>query len=87
MRDNVLALNVYFNRLEFTAIDELEKIPFIDLVSGTGGLIGLFLGMSFLTIFEYIELLYSVLVVYFLKNKTRKSKQTGEAPLVALEEL
>ena len=56
VRDKVLAINVYFDTLEFTTIDELEKNELIDLIAAMGGLLGLFLGMSFITFFEYAEL-------------------------------
>jgi len=41
------------------------KIEIVDLVSGIGGLLGLFLGMSFLSLAEIIEIIIETSVITF----------------------
>ena len=56
LRENILAVSIYFDALQSTVIEESEQMNFVDLVSGIGGTLGLFLGVSVLTLVEIIEL-------------------------------
>jgi hypothetical protein len=62
---SVLSLNVYYDKLLFTQISKDAKIEIVDLVSGIGGLLGLFLGMSFLSFAEIIEIIIETSVITF----------------------
>ena len=44
-----LKLNVYYDDLSYTSIEEQEKMNLIDMVANVGGTLGLFLGVSFLS--------------------------------------
>lgn len=44
------------------------KTTIIDLISNIGGLLGLFLGMSFLSFFEFLELFAQIIWILFHKN-------------------
>ena len=65
-KDRAIALNVYYPQFSYTVITELRKIPIIDLFSNIGGTLGLFLGISFLSFIEIVELIIEILI-YFKK--------------------
>ncbi len=48
------------------------KIEIVDLVSGIGGLLGLFLGMSFLSFAEIIEMFLEALSFFLQRSKNNK---------------
>ena len=50
------AIDVFYEDLKYTVISQKEKILLSDLISNIGGIIGVFLGSSFLSLFEFVEL-------------------------------
>ncbi len=49
---------IYFDELKYTKISQIEKYTDIDLMSSIGGSLGLFLGMSFMSFFQLIDIIY-----------------------------
>ena len=66
-KNKVLALNVYYDKLEYTLINQEPKFQILDLVSNIGGLLGLFLGVSLLSFLEIIE--FTLEIVFLLVYK------------------
>jgi hypothetical protein len=66
-----LKLRVYYQSLKYTSITQIPKTKVFDLISNLGGTLGLFIGVSFVTLFEFGELLIEC---FFLIFETRKSK-------------
>lgn len=67
IKNKVLALNIYYDKLEYTLINQEPKFQILDLVSNIGGLLGLFLGVSLLSFLEIIE--FTLEVVFLLVSK------------------
>lgn len=63
-------INIYFENLQYTSIRQLPKISAIELASNLGGLLGLFVGLSFASLFEIGELLIEALFIYFQRKIT-----------------
>ena len=42
LKDNVVALNVYYDDLSYTIVEELVKTELSDIISNVGGILGLF---------------------------------------------
>jgi len=72
--DNLIHLNVYYDNLEYTSIEQVSKMELQDLISNIGGNLGLFIGISFLSFAEIIEILIEVLIFLINKNKIFTSK-------------
>jgi hypothetical protein len=53
---SLLAINIYYDELQYTVIDEQRKYEWIDLLASIGGSLGLFLGSSILSFMEVIEI-------------------------------
>jgi hypothetical protein len=74
IKQSVLQLNVYYDKLAYTQISKDAKFELVDLVSGIGGLLGLFLGMSFLSFAEFIEIILESVVIVLKKSKNNKTQ-------------
>ncbi len=69
IKQSVLSLNIYYDQLAFTQISKEAKFEIVDLISAFGGLLGLFLGMSFLSFVEIVEIILETFVILFEKKK------------------
>jgi hypothetical protein len=67
---NRLLLNIYFKNMMINVQVEKQEFTFIALLSSIGGFIGLFLGASILSIFEFFEFLVSI----FIPKRIQPSK-------------
>ena len=55
IRKSVAAVNVFYSELKYTEIRQQPKATLVDLICGVGGILGLFVGASFLSIVELLE--------------------------------
>lgn len=72
LRANLLAINIFYSELSYRKFYEIKKMDVIDLVSNVGGTLGLFLGMSFLSFVEVIDVFLNVLFSLFSKMTSSK---------------
>jgi hypothetical protein len=76
-------VNVYYEELFYTEIEGEPKLEFETLLSLIGGYMSLFLGMSLLSLVEFIEVGYVGLhytLIRFLRK--RKHKKTIKAKII-----
>ncbi len=71
LKENLISLNVYYPRLEYTLVNQIAKMSEFDLVSLAGGTLGLFIGFSFFTLVEMIQICLE-LIVNYLSKKVKK---------------
>ena len=64
-RSNILKFQIYFDEMKETIISHEIKTQLPDLVASVGGTLGLFLGLSFLSMVEFIEILMQTLIILF----------------------
>mgnify|MGYP001810175082 CR=1 FL=1 len=86
LQANMLAVEVFYGDLSYRRITENPQMQLQDLISNFGGTLGLFLGVSFLSFAELLDLLVNSLYIVFYskKKKTgsscgRKSAKVGDA--------
>ena len=60
---------VYFSTLEVTKITETKKWENNDIMTGLGGVLSLFLGISLVAVFEYLELFIRLIVALIQTNR------------------
>jgi hypothetical protein len=60
-----LSFSVYYDSLIYTEVDDEVAFDFGHLLSSVGGTMGLFLGISILSLLEIVELIYEFIYVYF----------------------
>jgi len=57
-------INVYYEDLKYTLISQQPKIELFGLISNLGGILGLFIGFSFISCLELIEILAELIYIY-----------------------
>jgi hypothetical protein len=73
-RLSLVKFNIYYESLTFTLINETQYIDAFILLSSIGGTFGLFMGCSFLSFLEIIEVFIEAIYLYKKeKNKIRDS--------------
>jgi hypothetical protein len=66
--NNIVNLALYYPNKQYTLISETPIMQVFDLVSNIGGIISLFIGFSFLTLVEFIDVILKI-CFYFFDNK------------------
>jgi amiloride-sensitive sodium channel subunit alpha/amiloride-sensitive sodium channel subunit gamma len=74
LKQSTLAINVYYDDLKYTVIEESASMDLITLIAGMGGTLGLFIGVSFLSFVEIFEILVRILFIYN-EEKTKKQNR------------
>ena len=62
VKDSVAKVKIYYETLNYKLISEGEAITFTNLLSSVGGVLGLFLGMSWLSFIEIFEIIYEIVL-------------------------
>lgn len=57
---NNIEVNIFLDSLQFTSISMLPKMEVYDLISNIGGVLGLFMGLSFVNILEIADLFLEI---------------------------
>lgn len=65
-------VNVYYENIGYTEIEETPTTTIVSLISNIGGIAGLFLGVSFLSLVELVEILFQVFYILIEKKKNLK---------------
>ena len=76
-KNNSLVLNIFYDSLSYTTIQEIAKMESTDLISNIGGTLGLFLGISFLSFGEIFEIIF-LCIASQLKEKKVISKNEDQ---------
>ena len=66
---NFVSFAVYYENLQYTTIDQIAQMNVFDLISSIGGNLGLFIGISFLSFAELIELLVEIICIFLWDKK------------------
>lgn len=69
---NIVSVNVYFKSNSIKKITEKPAILPQDLLANVGGAMGLFLGISFLSFVEIVEIIIEAF--YYFKHKSQSRK-------------
>ncbi len=73
MKENAVNVEIGYALLEQTIISEEKKFEVNDLVSSIGGVLGVFLGLSFLNLIEIVEIFLQTLLVFVERGYQIKS--------------
>ncbi|ESN98359.1 hypothetical protein HELRODRAFT_177243 [Helobdella robusta] len=55
-KDNLLTVEIYFEEFNFQVLSESPSYEVAQFLSDIGGILGLYLGMSFMSVVEFVEL-------------------------------
>ena len=65
LKGNEITIFIYYESLKYTLISQQPKTLLIDLIPNIGGILGLFIGISFLSFIEIIELFIEIILIFF----------------------
>ena len=68
MRKHFISIYVYYNDFKYTFISEEPRTELFNFISNIGGILGLFLGISFLSFIEIFEILFEIMFIFFDKK-------------------
>ena len=74
LKQSLISINIYYNEIGFTTLLEMPKTDLITLVSNLGGNLGLFLGLSCLSLLEIFEICFITLKLIHKKFNKKKLK-------------
>lgn len=72
LKRNMAQVSVYYGELGYEQYNEIPDTTWLDLISNIGGTLGLFLGMSFLSFVEVVDILMQILLA---KSPPRSKKR------------
>ena len=55
VQDNLMQVNIYYGSLDVDTVYEEPEFTFLTFLSGLGGALSLYLGISFIQVFEVVE--------------------------------
>jgi hypothetical protein len=64
LKESVLSVNIYYDDFYYNVMDEVEKTSLFEVIGGIGGVLGLFLGISFLSFIELIDVIIQIVVLF-----------------------
>jgi hypothetical protein len=67
LKKSYFAIRIYYNELKYTLISEEPKTEIFNFISDIGGILGLFLGISFLSFIEIFEIIFEIMLIFFNK--------------------
>jgi hypothetical protein len=79
VKQSVAGVRVLYNEMKEIIITEEKKSDFNDLISSVGGTLGLFLGISFLSMIEFVEIVMQSFLIYFAKTQHHSAKVVDAA--------
>ena len=71
---NFIKVTLYYQSLSVTVTSQIKVYSVIDVLSDVGGLMGLCMGLSVISLFEIFSLVFSILQVFLFKGKNKVSK-------------
>ena len=64
LNQNLIIIYVYYKELKYTLINQQPKTETFDFISKIGGIFGLFLGISFMSFIEILEILFEIINIF-----------------------
>ncbi len=69
VKQGITKLNIYYDSLTYTEMTESVSMNSVSLLSSISGFMGMFLGMSLMTLVEVLEIVIKFLYTFFDKKK------------------
>ena len=68
LKERSIYLNIFYSNLNYLQISESPKTSLNDLMSNVGGTLGLYIGISFLSLIEIVEIVCEIIFSLFNLN-------------------
>lgn len=73
LKKSIAYVRIYYNEITYTLINQQPKMNIWDLVSNLGGVMSLFMGISFLSFIDILQIILELLLALFEKDKVSTS--------------
>jgi hypothetical protein len=78
IKRSILAVNIYYDDVSYTQVDESPARTFEQLIADIGGIVGLCIGGSLLSLVELFELAYRLVYVSVKSDETTNKKSMSQ---------
>ena len=68
VQNNLMQVSIYYGSLDVDTVAENPEYTFLTFLSSLGGAVSLYLGVSFIQVFEVVELVVKLFVSCFSQN-------------------
>ena len=68
LRKSMAMININYDDVKYTLVSQVPKMTFEELLANIGGQLGLFIGISFLSFIEIIDILVQIIFILLDKN-------------------
>jgi hypothetical protein len=68
LSESVLAVKIYMSEMRYTSVTEVASLTWDQLAANVGGYLGLFMGVSVLSLVELIEITLHIFYIMFVKK-------------------
>ena len=82
LKDAVLKINVFYEALEYTVTQEIASLTIDVFIANIGGMFGLFIGITLLSLLELIDLAVLLFGVFTEERLSRRIASEKNAALV-----
>jgi hypothetical protein len=65
LKSRLISFNIYYDDLKYVNISHSAKLDAINLMSNIGGILGVCIGISFLSLFEIVEFVFEAFWITF----------------------
>ena len=70
-RENLVSLSINFKSKQYTLIDQIPKMQIFDLINSFGSLLSLFIGFSFMSLVEIIDIFMRMFFYLLFRRKNK----------------
>jgi hypothetical protein len=74
IRNGLTKVSFYYDELSYTEITEAPAMNQVALMAAIGGFMGMFLGMSFMTLVELVDILFRIVWQMISDNNLKSEK-------------
>ena len=71
IESDTLAVSIYFDDFMYTATLVTPKYSYVDFLSNFGGIMGVYIGVSYLSFFEFFDFMINSLMIIFCTEKKK----------------
>ncbi|CAF0954678.1 unnamed protein product, partial [Brachionus calyciflorus] len=75
LQQTLLMINIYYENMFYTLIEDSPEITIDLLIAYIGGNFGLFVGISLLSLVEFIEIIFYVIYMFIKRRNFRQSRE------------
>ncbi|KAL5267616.1 hypothetical protein ACHWQZ_G004604 [Mnemiopsis leidyi] len=77
-KENLIRLHVYYDKMEYLSVVQTKDYEIQNFIGELGGVVDLFIGFSFFTVFQLIEIVIAAVILRKCRRKTASDSENDE---------